>query len=986
MTKQNSIKYTCLFIGSALVSLLVSMKVFLHFFPIVAAQPQIYDDFIIESLALTGTNKTGELHLFYGVLLLFIFVFILLYNTGSYIIFHKMHSDPKKSTEQKRSDQTTNASNLLWKLLLCTGVPNICRLIIFGDISYPIFFLSFVALLAYFLFQDSMVEVVLLFPLSYYMITGIATLLCVTGFISGANSKLLYLFTLFFASILLIFYKIWGKRRLLQYSLVVLQFFLPFLLFVYFVDKYRYRGEIITIPYAKGYTCFFILFLLICYVYLVYHTRNYLLQDKYLRKQKNITLLPLKSASCKITPIILFVYNSFSAAPMYAQPDQHHHGEQMIPWQQVITYGRSLYEEYTPVSVLFPFFSGGIQNWLLNGTISDYSPAISISMVIFCIVTMYFITEHVGTTWGIVFSILFSLPCYNRQYFVLPVLLLLYLPKLREKHNLWLKVWLLSCFVAGIYYPLYGGAIVVGTIPLLVNQIYHFFLDFKVLRLWKKPHFYVNWILCLFPIIFSIPLLLKMLKNTLSFSSQTVLADGIALWGQTPPDTFMTYMSNENYRCIFYLCLRFSLPLIGVAIFLFLITHLIIERILKQTDKDVSSIFSLLTGALTLLVSYSYTLVRADTNMILSRTSYILVAIVGIFLPVMLLAYGKKLLPDSLCFVVISFCLSLPLMIYYQTSDMKRPDMWIYPNGESALFLDDGSKIYSYYDVPELFIRSSDTDLSPKQKEILGPGFMVSDQLHYLKDYEAVMKRCNSIQNDQTYLGLDGQGFYYYTESKACGTGFLQAAKGFDAQKALLEIISRERPVIFLLDAKSNYYIYHYIMTHDYFYSANDGALYPQELYEKVYPEQAPDDYRDTCNTTNLGLVAASFGKSFNTLRSRLTPMTENNNNCILFPFDGSDYDCMDIQLDEEISNSISSVIINFTFNNSQNPQRNSCKITCTIDGTRLLVPVGMDPCWLNSKITSISIYGVDENGTEIPLSEEQIQFQLYQILQPVVE
>ena len=68
MTKQNSIKYTCLFIGSALVSLLVSMKVFLHFFPIVAAQPQIYDDFIIESLALTGTNKTGELHLFYGVL------------------------------------------------------------------------------------------------------------------------------------------------------------------------------------------------------------------------------------------------------------------------------------------------------------------------------------------------------------------------------------------------------------------------------------------------------------------------------------------------------------------------------------------------------------------------------------------------------------------------------------------------------------------------------------------------------------------------------------------------------------------------------------------------------------------------------------------------------------------------------------------------------------------------------------------------------
>ena len=983
MAKQNTIKYTCLFLCSALLSLLISMKVFLHFYPIVASKPQVFDDFIIETLALTGTNKTGELHLFYGVLILFIFLFVLLYNTSSYLLFRKGNSKLQKNKEKKLSSQETHGKNLLFKLLLCTCVPNICRLFVFSDISYPILFLSIITILAYFFFQDSMLEVVLLFPLSYYMITGIATLLCVMGFISGANSKFLYLITLIFATILLILHKIWKNRRLLQYSLVVLQFFLPFLLSVFFVDKYKYRGEIITIPYAKGYTRFFILFLLVCYGYLIYHTRNYFLQDKHLKKQKDITLLPLKSALCKITPIILFVYNSFSAAPMYAQPDQHHHGEQMIPWQQVVTLGRSLYEEYTPVSGLFPFFSGGIQNWLLNGTISDYSPAISISMVLFCIVTMYLITEHVGTLWGIVFSIFFSLPCYNRQYFVLPVLLLLFLPKIRQKTNLWLKVWLLSCFVAGIYYPLYGGAIVVGTLPLLVNQFYQFFLDFKVFRLWKKAHFYVNWFLCLLPVLFSIPLLLKMLKNTLAFSSQTILADGIALWGQTPPDTFMTYMSNENYRGIIYLCLRFSLPLVGVAIFLFLLNHVIIGRIFKQNDRDVSSIFYLLAGAITLLVSYSYTLVRADTNMILSRTSYILIAVMGMFLPIMLLSYNKKLFPDSLRFIVISFCLSLPLMIYYKTSDMKRPDMWIYPNGESALFLDDGAKIYSYYDVPDLFVRAIDTDLSNQQKEILGPGFMIADQLHYLKEYEAVMNQCNNINKDQTYLGLDGQGFYYYTGSKACGTGFLQAAKGFDAQKALLDVISIERPVIFLLEAKSNYYIYHYIMTHDYVYVAKDSALYPQELYQKIFPDRQPDDYSDTCNTTDFGLVAASFGKSFDTLRSRLKPMSTNDNSCIPFPFAGCDYDCIDITLSDDIANKASSVFIKFTFNNPINTQRNTCKITCTVDGTRLLVPAGMDPCWINSEITSISLYGVDETGTEQLLTEDQVNFELYQITQP---
>ena len=987
MIRQNSIKHTCLFICSAVVSLLVSMKVFLHFYPNIATQPQVFDDFIIETLALTGTNKTGELNLFYGILLLFILLFALLYNLSYFIFFCKKTSDLQKEASSKIISIKSKPQNTLWKLLLCTCIPNFCRLVVFGNISYPLLFLSFVSILAYFAFQNSVVEVVLLFPLTYYMITGIATFLCVAGFITGASSKILYVFTLVFASILLVIYKIWKKKRFLQYALVVSQFFLPFLLFVYFVDEYMYQGTLMTVPYAKGYTCFFVLLIAACYGYLIYHTRNYLIQDRQLRQQKTPTLLPVKSALCKITPVILFVYNSFSAAPMYAQPDQHHHGEQMIPWQQVVTLGRSLYEEYTPVSGLFPFFSGGIQNLLLNGTVSDYSPAISISMVIFCVITMYLITEHVGTLWGIAFSILFSLPCYNRQYFVLPVLLLLFLPKLIEKRNLWLKVWLLSCFVAGIYYPLYGGAIVVGTLPLLVNQFYHFFLEFKANKLWKKAHFYVNWILCLIPVIFSIPLLLKMLKNTLAFSSQTVLADGIALWGQTPPDTFMTYLSNENYRGIFYLCLRFGLPAIGVGIFAFLLNHILISKNFKKNDNGVSPVFFLLAGALSLLVSYSYTLVRADKNMILSRTSYIMVAIVGIFLPVMLLAYGKKYFSGSLRFVIIGFCFALPMMIYYQTSDMKRPDMWIYPNGESALFLDDGAKIHSYSQLPDNFLRSTDTDLSEQQKEILGPGFMVNDQLHYLKEYETVMNKCDAVHSNQTYLGLDGQGFYYYTGSKACGTGFIQAAKGFDAQKSLLEVISKERPVVFLLESKSNYYIYHYVMTHDYVYVESDGALYPQELYEKVYPDKEPDDYRDTCNTTDFGAVAASFGKSFDTLSARLTPMESKDNSSIFSPFKGSDYDCMEITLSEEATNKISSVFINFTFNNpTKNTNRSSCRILCTLDGTHLLVPVGMDAYWINSEITSISISGVDANENEVPLSEDDVQYQLYKITQPELE
>lgn len=48
---------------------------------------------------------------------------------------------------------------------------------------------------------------------------------------------------------------------------------------------------------------------------------------------------------------------------------------------------------------------------------------------------------------------------------VLPVLLLLFDKALWEKPMHWLRCWIFSCFLAGLYYPLYGGALLLGTLP-----------------------------------------------------------------------------------------------------------------------------------------------------------------------------------------------------------------------------------------------------------------------------------------------------------------------------------------------------------------------------------------------------------------------------------------------------------------------------------------------------------------------------------------
>ena len=92
-----------------------------------------------------------------------------------------------------------------------------------------------------------------------------------------------------------------------------------------------------------------------------------------------------------------------------------------------------------------------------------------------------------------------------------------------------------------------------------------------------------------------------------------------------------------------------------------------------------------------------------------------------------------------------------------------------------------------------------------------------------------------------------------------------------EAQKEMLSQIKEKRPVVFVLDAQSNYYIYHWILTHDYVYCKDDDALYPRELFAKIYPGQAGDDYRAVTGELDLGRICASLGNSMKSLQKCFT-------------------------------------------------------------------------------------------------------------------
>lgn len=954
--ESNGFKEVTEFLLVFLITIMICGVLFCHFFAHLIDIPQKFSDIIIETLATTGTQKSGELQLFWCLLLLGSCLLSLI------LIFLRRSCLVPRFLLNFQAVWGKFQEKYIPPYVFLLILPCIVRFVFYKSWNAGLLISIVILFLAYILFKKQYKEILLTFILLYYCTVSLFTVISHYSVKGNISTNMIYAITLLSSFIILGICILAKKENWITTGIYLYQLVIPFLLAVFLIDTYLYKETLIHIPYAPFYYIFFAILWVICEVTVVILCK---------KRDKLIAIT---------TPMLIFIYHSFSAAPMYAQPDQHHHGEQMIPWQQVFSLGQKLYTEYTPISGLFPMVSGTIQNVFLNGTVSDYSPAVSITMVIFCAITMLLLARHTGNVWALVFSVVFSLPCYNRQYMVLPVLLFLTLPELLKRKRAWLISYVLCCFLAGLYYPLFGAALLIGLLPLAIWQLITYVKSGMLSSQLKQPAFYASLLICLIPVFAALPLLFNMLKHTLIYSSQTVLADGISLYGQSAPDNFLSYLSNDNLRNSCYLFVRFFLPMAGIWLLLYvLLKYILLTKhtftgILHVTNP--SLLFGFLAGIVTLAVSYSYTLVRADYNMLLSRTAPVLIAIVGMLLPALIISYGKVFSSPFLT-LVLAISFSLPFLLYTKVADMKFPNMWVYPDGDADTVFDDSARLFTFYTVPEGFLRAEDLELSDKSASILGEGFMVADQVDYINRYEKVIQNCERIQENTTYLGFDGQGFYYFTDAKACATGFIPAAKGYEAQQAILEVAQKNPPVIFLINAESNYYIYYWMLENGYQYRAEDAAFYPSALYEKLFPDEQPDNYLDYYQGEygyNLLFTPASFGNSYASLKPLFTDELDILSDLVAYDMftsytwkgkiSGTDYDFLYLKLspDKNSDNpntfSDGQLVVSFeTTDNAENGNSQRLQtVTCTIKDGILLIPMGMNPNWLLSDISSIQL------------------------------
>ncbi len=988
--------------------------------PMVTKAPAFFD-LIIEATAESGYHKAGELALFRllaiaGCLLVGGGVFLVCRKTGGAAQLSEHTSEESGVADGQKETGELSLGGWRKFLPLLLLLLALIYLAVSGIFSLPLFFMAgYTALMLPLTEQKDYPYVCLLPPLSYYGLLGILMLLCCFSQRFALSQNALYLLTMVMTAFCLIINLFMKKKEndqqplkktVFRRLLFALQLPVPLLLTIYFRDGYLYEGDVIREPYAAGYYVLILLILAALYVRLILSS---------VKKQAVISA---------VTPIVLFAYRSWQACPAFAQPDQHHHGEQLIPWQQIVTLGQRAYDEYTPVSGLFPMVNGFIQHVFLKGTVADYAPALSLTTLLFALLTMALVCRHIKPEKAMLFAAVFSLPSYNRQYMVAPLLLLFFDPALLKRRSAWLKVWLMGCFLGGLYYPLFGAAVCTGTLPLAICQAVSLFRGFAFGRqdIEKKGARVVNiltWLIVLIPIALCLPLLYRMAVHTLTYSSQTILADGISLAGQTPPDTFLPYLAGTaaaGLRDSLYLIFRFFLPMLWLWFAAALMGGQIAGgNVLRKrhpgseakTDTKVGTskaancdlqvklhfAFALLT---TLAVSYTYTLVRADRQVILARTAPVLIAVGGMFAGVMLLEHflserSAKTLPAAGLFML---CMSLIFLCYAHVNDMKNPYLWTYPDGNEQLVASDASRLFTRYEVPETFVFMGEIPLSDNR--MLGNGFMVEDQIPYLTQYDRVKKRIGGTfgeeesgvkrADDQTYMGYDGQGFYYYMGTKACAAGYLPVARSRQAQQRILDVAMEKRPVVFSLDPQKSFYIWRWLLSEeaDYRYLAEDDAYYPAEIYDKMAGNDPAlskegDDPAETASDIDFERICQSFGESAELLLANLTD--KENKGAAAFAglpdlssFAGRDFELLYLALDmekTEIALGSRPVKLTAVFSDMQGGHG---QVSCDVGGGKLLLPLGMHLRWQTGQIRELSFILTDENGKTLSLKAGEME------------
>ncbi len=789
-------------------------------------------DLIIDQIAMDGSNKTGEWEFFWGLLWLGCFCILGLFLMGRSFLGStagKCGSELPSAHDTSSWDFTSSFEKVPLPLIcvLCF-FPPVIQLICYGKVSLSLWLFALTFSLLMFIFKKDCGKCISLFLFLYF---DVHVINLIAAFVIGKylHSDLLIFAAgaVIFSFALIFYFHFYGVFDKIFFAS---QLPLPLLLILYLKHSYRYQEQILQLHHPKSYIIFIAFFMLALYI-------GFFLQYYFFRKSDK-SIQPFIAAASAIS---IFLYGSYIPAALIIPSDMHHYGEQMLPWQQIVSLGNSPYKDYAPVSGLFPMPTGGINQLFFGGKASTYGAAFVILFILFGTLTVCMISLHVNGKWTLLFAFLFHMPVYCRTWIILPVLLLLLLPSVIHNKRRFLYLYVFCGFLSGLYYPLFGLALIVAGMPYALVCFFSYLKDKEFLTEVKKKSFYAETLILLVPIILSIPLLIKMASHILTYSHQTLLADGLSLSSISVPQWFLPYLSSfEQIRSGAYYALRFLGCMLPVWLFLLLLLSFYYQNKEKKPYKE-PAFLGLSAGFLILPVCYTYTLVVMDetwVSRLFSRSSHIFLWIIGIFLPILLIRFGKQIFQKEASVALLTaFSLSVPFLTFYQMGDYQFPALDGRTNAECACVGEYTANL-SPFPVSPSFVPISEEDAA--RFPALGYGFMESGVREQLYTYDERLEILHKADEDLKLLALDKlQMYYFLLNESALYSGKVSLAKSHEAAEAVIALLDEHTVAGNDLSPLNNYYIYRELIKRGYVYDSITEFYLPKTLYVSIYGEES---------------------------------------------------------------------------------------------------------------------------------------------------
>lgn len=815
--------------------------VILVWFAVFGNTPETYPDLIIEWTAMTGVNKSMELRLMWLLVALTVIL-----SGGLAYAFRKTNVPLEMSHRLFRKENYVATAFLAYTVVLA---------LVYSKAVILFCSAAIVAVIAAIWKKDHVLEAVIGFLFTYYALFGLLSLVgwAVPQKISvGANALtiLSFLVTLWRMK-----FRPQGWRKYISCA----QILIPLGFFACMGHLFVYQGRIYDIqnPWqATG----FILAVAAAGVFFGYRKYRALVHDTDRSLDDVISLW-----SC----IPIYVLNQYFRSGLVHVQDEHHPIENIIGFSQIFEFGQTPFSEYTPVSGFYSVVHGFFVYLFGNDMLANYGIASDVLLICLGALTLFLLHRLIPIRYVLFFAIFFNgIAEYDRVWLILPVILLLLQPEILHRPTRMIVTWLLSSLVSGLYYPLYGVAVCLGVVPVVLYHVWTWRRGIHTFT-WKAM---LSWGLTGLLILLAVPLLYGMAVHMLAMSSQTIWADGIGSFGQDLPGWFLYVIPSWTLRIAAWQIVRFLLPMIPIAIGVWLLCRMFqqyrLTRELRLNDVALATL--LLTVP---IVSFSYTFVRLDFGSTFARSTFVLFPVAGFgFLYAIQHADASA---KKLCIVMVAVCVALLGRMPDRTTGSIRnfasvPDDFVY--------------------VDRAFPHSGEGFLSPV----------------YYKDMQAYAKYA---QLDTPMFALPQFAQWYVLGIPGASTLESMTIRSYPAAEEAIRILKEQKPVVGThIDPYFNYYLFHWILTSGcYQYSAEDQVFYPQEIpdpltnQKKIHLDDKEARYLAQAPSVT-GLSMASLQKNFSEVAADYDLISEDGKRDIVLKetMDGDQMDFLYVELEIE--------------------------------------------------------------------------------------